>query len=240
MRDTVMPAQVILIEKAPEISQSRGKRGEERGQHAPAEQAAIERGAIKSGQSKPGGVKSRSGAGVDHKKELVEGADQDGDSGERSGEQEERSAENRQARAQSDGRVRKEAGIQSKDDRGKKSPGGQHQNAIHQSGERAARDGRGWNGKQVRPGRRHWRRRLHEYSAQGRRRRKNFRDFDDARAIGIEDGVGEFAAVKDGDGRGTRKLDDLGGFLEWFVHWQRGGGVWFAGATDEGDVLRGR
>src|SRR6266849_4152347 len=41
--DPVVPAQSVLVENAPEIAESRGKRGEKRRQHAPAAHAAIER-----------------------------------------------------------------------------------------------------------------------------------------------------------------------------------------------------
>jgi hypothetical protein len=42
-RDTVVPAQSVLVKNAPEIAESARKGGEKRRQHAPAAQATIER-----------------------------------------------------------------------------------------------------------------------------------------------------------------------------------------------------
>src|ERR1035438_8953969 len=104
-RDAVVPAEMTVIEKAPEISQTGGKRREQRGQHAPAKHASIEPGTIESSQSKAGRAQPRSSSGIDHKEELVDCAHQDRYSGERTGAYQEWSADKGQARAPSEGGV---------------------------------------------------------------------------------------------------------------------------------------
>src|SRR6202158_2837906 len=133
-RDPVVPAQSVLVKKAPEIAESGRKRGEKRRQHAPAAPAAVERGAVKSCQSQPGGAKSGSRAGVHHKQEFVSRPKQDCDHAERtgeswSGEQWERSANGVQA------------GVQMKKNCGKGRQSRCQDNAIHEGSKRAPDNG---------------------------------------------------------------------------------------------------
>src|ERR1019366_1099089 len=96
-RDTVVPAQSVLVKNAPEIAEPSRKRGEKRRQHAPAAQGTIERRAVKSCQPQPGRAKSGSRAGVHHKQEFVRRPEQDCDHAERPGKHRKRSANGVQA-----------------------------------------------------------------------------------------------------------------------------------------------
>lgn len=213
-RDAVVPAEGILIEKAPEIAECGGKGGKKRGQYAPTTQTAMDGRAIEIRELEASGAESGSGTGVDDKQELVRHPEQHGDDGGGPGEERKRSAN----------------GIEAQKDCAKGGQSGSEDEAVECGRKQPAGDGCRLNlrfgaGARVVD----VLDRLDEDSTERGRRRHDLGRFDDARTI--ENRIGEQAGMKGGDCRGTGKFDDLGG---WFGFWLRRCGWMF------GRVHRGR
>ena len=58
--DSIVPAQFVLVDEAPEEAEPGGKGGKKGREHAPAARASIERGAVEGSQAEVGGAQAGS------------------------------------------------------------------------------------------------------------------------------------------------------------------------------------
>src|SRR5208283_2334004 len=78
MRNAVMPAECVLVEKNPSVAHAQRSCGKVRRQHAPAAQGAGGRPAVKAGEFEAEGAQSRSAARVNDQQVLEESPEQAG------------------------------------------------------------------------------------------------------------------------------------------------------------------
>ena len=80
MRDAIVPAEGVLVEKHPCVAHAERETGQAGGQHAPAAQGSIGRSSVEAGQIEASSAQSRSTGGVDNQQVLIGRPEQAGDS----------------------------------------------------------------------------------------------------------------------------------------------------------------
>lgn len=74
--DAVVPAEAILVEEAPEVSEGKGDGGEKRCKNAPAAKASGSGFSVEADKLEPGETQAERSASVDERKILISGPEQ--------------------------------------------------------------------------------------------------------------------------------------------------------------------